>query len=254
MNEYFYIFTKYIETIFTYGFPVYVIWDWFHTRNIQRNNETEGVVFGFKHATLAWALKMFVFYWLISISMMYVQSIFYIVSDGVTMVNQGTVEHKLYASFQSKEVLTDIQSINPASDDSPIEITVTQGVIPCGDLKAFWVNGVFTLLLGVFGIAILFMLLLIICPISQKKPFSIKNVNRLRWLAFLVLAMKGSEWLYKFANNWIVTQNFLFPSHSGMEMHEVEYPIVVILCLGLIVIAEIINSASELKEDADLTV
>lgn len=231
-------------------FPVYVLFDWSRTQKINRVNEFEGVVTGFKRTTLAWGLKMFVAYWLIYAAISFTQA-----TLGCIHYTQSVNAPETYLEIHSKMVETDIKPVNPSETTMPIQVMLHSGTIDTRSRSIFWLNIIYWITKAGIGIGFLVLVWMIVHPISLRKPFTPINVNRLRGLGILVLAFKGVEWIYILLCDWIVKNQYQFPSTDpNLRMQYFDYPIVIILCLAIFIMAEIIQSGAELKNDQDLTV
>lgn len=229
-------------------FPVYVLFDWSRTQTINRTNEFEGVVTGFKRTTLAWGLKMFVTYWLIVSAISFTQTVLFSVNN-IQNVPQS------YLEIQSKMVETDIKPVNPSEMTMPIKVMLHSGTIFMQKRSIFWMNVTYWIVKGAIGIGFLVLVWAIVHPITLRKPFTPINVNRLRGLGIFVLAYKGVEWIYNLLCDWIINNQYQFPSTDPhLRMQYFDYPIVIILCLAIFIMAEIIQSGAELKNEQDLTV
>lgn len=250
----FYDLFYYLYKAFYIGFPIYVVLDFFKTKAFYERKDDSGVILGFKRALIAWGLKIFVMYWLFITGIMWTQNILLYFKDN------GIQYH--YATFQSEKVSTDVQIkesannqiVKESDNDTPIIILVQNGMLELSDSRLYWVNLIFSILMGNVNILFCLLLFLIIRPVALRKPFAMANVWKLRVLAVIILLDHFFRWLYDKINDFIVMQHFYFPSTDTMEIHEVSYPMTFMLCLSIFVIAEIIRVGAELKEEQDLTV
>lgn len=246
---------QYGWVIYYVFFPIYAIIDWRRTQKVNCVHAVDGAIFGFKRSVLAWALKMVAVYWLLVCLSVFLQTFLYMGNRWISSIHDAA-SPQTYISFQNKTVASDIISIGETNPTSKFEVYIQNGMIELQNNGVFWFNFIYDLLHGCLAIIFLVLLILIAHPISQKKPFTIQNVDRLRWLGVSVLALKGLEWLYQILCNMTVLQLYQFPSNptNKINIHYNESNIVIILGLAIFIMAEIIQSGVELKNEQDLTV
>ena len=245
---------RYSWVIYYVAFPIWVVLDGARTHKGNQSQQDIEVVPGFKRAFIAWILKIFAVYWLLCFLIISIQTSLYSGNELIASIQESTPLRSSVV-FQSKRVNSDIIEIGNPERNSPIEAWIGLGSIEIENQGVFWLTFLYLLLEGVLAITFFVLLIFITNPISRKRPFTIENVKRMRWLGIMVLSFKGVEGGYYLLCNWIVQHFFQFPTNpTDMHVRYIEYPFVIILGLGIFMIAEVIRSGVELKSDLDLTV
>lgn len=242
-----------LMTILNYGFPVYAIWEYFQTRKNLRQMDSEDMVPGFNRAFIAWGLKIFILYWLLFLILAWIQTIHAYVYTSMGE-ERGGIQH-YWAFIQHEKIVGDVVELKAGQESENVSAVMhlDTGMILVPDSRIYWISLIFYNFNALLMITLLILLYSIFKTIAFKKPFLLVNVWKIRATGIILLASFLFEWMYKYISKNIVKQYYHFPLTDFVTTSS-DYITIVMLCLSIFIIAEMVRSAAQIKEEQDLTV
>lgn len=241
-------------------FAVYLIWDWRQTAKKRREQEEQESGISFNKAAIAWGIKNLVAFGLVCTLLFFAQGMNVRFHNLRSFLQEGELKYGTSVLLlKDKTVSVPLEAVSDAfplkrGENGETEIFINKGSIPVQSPTPYLMWLLLELAtLCFYSVPLCFLLIGIFKPISQQKPFTLANVKRIRWLTILLIAYKCVVWVFHKINYWYVDAHYNFPIESHTD--SIYYPAeIVVLCLALLVIAEMVKYGAEIKEEQDLTV